>query len=119
MSTAVSLAESILTKGLSNYLGVIFDREHDYKVFSDFSNLFFVVGNIGLIPTYVIIDEIIKGLDVTYKKSTGIKFHFGNTTKISGLKNSGAFWKEKNDIIKNGNLPKLGSGFFDYDDRII
>lgn len=119
MSTAVSLAESILTKGLSNYLGVIFDREHDYKVFSEFSNLFFIVGNIGLIPTYVIIDEIIKGLDAIYKKSTEIKFHFGNTVKIEGLKNSGAFWKEKDDMIKNNNLPKLKSGFFDYDDRIV
>lgn len=119
MSTAVSLTESILTKGLSNYLGVIFDKEHDYKVFSEFSNLFFIVGNIGLIPTYVIVDEIIKGLEVIYKKSTEIKFHFGNTVKIKGLKDSGTFWKEKDDTIKNNNLPRLKSGFFDYDDRIV
>ena len=119
MSAAVSLTESILTKGLSNYLGVIFDKEHDYKVFSEFSNLFFIVGNIGLIPTYVIVDEIIKGLEVICKKSTEIKFHFGNTVKIKGLKDSGTFWKEKDDMIKNNNLPRLKSGFFDYDDRIV
>ena len=101
-------SDSWLSKQLSsafvNFLGVVIGENGE--VLTDLSNIFFLIDNIALVPTYQIIDDIInyyeKGLmglnSITITpKRTGIHYAYGDPLE---------FYKEKAEAVGKEGLGK-------------
>ena len=61
--------DAVLSGALINYLGVMLNKN---KVNVDRSNIFYLIDNKALVPTYVIIENLIKNLKEWSSESEGI-----------------------------------------------
>lgn len=80
---------------VKNFLGVIIEKiGNSYQIVPNLSNLFFFLGNSVYLPTYRIIDEIIKQIEFEMEGLASLKVSIGNPTDY--YKNTAeGFYKEK------------------------
>lgn len=113
MSTVRAYAEQILSVGMSNYLGVVVDKKNNFKLFSDYSNLFFVVSNVIMIPTYEILYDIIEGLRQRQNSIAKLRIKFQNFGG-ENLTDARTFRKDKLEAIKNSSGFQKGKKAYEY-----
>lgn len=70
LGNATTEVEKVLRMFISDFLGVVWadlvtEKAEQVKVYTNISNLFFLVSNISLIPTFMIIEDLIKRLRET------------------------------------------------------
>lgn len=80
---------------VKNFLGVIIEKiGNSYQIVPNLSNLFFFLGNSVYLPTYKIIDEIIKQIEFETNEIASLKISIGNPTDYYKSTAEG-FYKDK------------------------
>lgn len=80
---------------VKNFLGVIIEKiGNSYQIIPNLSNLFFFLGNSVYLPTYKIIDEIIKQIEFETNEIASLKISIGNPTDYYKSTAEG-FYKDK------------------------
>ena len=80
---------------VKNFLGVIIEKiGNSYQIVPNLSNLFFFLGNSIYLPTYKIIDEIIKQIEFETNEIASLKISIGNPTDYYKSTAEG-FYKDK------------------------
>lgn len=80
---------------VKNFLGVIIEKiGNSYQIVPNLSNLFFFLGNSIYLPTYKIIDEIIKQIEFEINEIASLKISIGNPTDYYKSTAEG-FYKDK------------------------
>ena len=80
---------------VKNFLGVIIEKiGNSYQIVPNLSNLFFFLGNSIYLPTYKIIDEIIKQIEFEMESLASLKISIGNPTNYYKSTAEG-FYKDK------------------------
>lgn len=80
---------------VKNFLGVIIEKiGNSYQIVPNLSNLFFFLGNSVYLPTYKIIDEIIKQIEFEINEIASLKISIGNPTNYYKSTAEG-FYKDK------------------------
>lgn len=80
---------------VKNFLGVIIEKiGNSYQIIPNLSNLFFFLGNSIYLPTYKIIDEIIKQIEFEINEIASLKISIGNPTDYYKSTAEG-FYKDK------------------------
>ena len=85
----------LLELQIKNFLGVIITRVGEkISVIPEFSNLFFFLGNSVYLPTYIIIDNIIKQIKFETNEIASLKASIGNPSSLA-YSDATAFYEEK------------------------
>lgn len=80
---------------VKNFLGIIIEKiGNSYQIVPNLSNLFFFLGNSVYLPTYKIIDEIIKQIEFETNEIASLKISIGNPTDYYNNTAEG-FYKDK------------------------
>lgn len=80
---------------VKNFLGVIIEKiGNSYQIVPNLSNLFFFLGNSVYLPTYKIIDEIIKQIEFEMEGLASLKISIGNPSDYYNNTAEG-FYKDK------------------------
>lgn len=81
---------------VKNFLGVIIEKVGEsYQVVPDLSNLFFFLGNSVYLPTYKIIDEIIKQIQFETEELASLKITIGNPSRYYDNTAEGFYWAKR------------------------
>ena len=103
LTGAQTIVSRILTKEVGNFLGITFSESFgNAQVITGGSNIFFLFGNAILVPTYLIIDQLIDSIS----QIEGALFQIRPTLDWSGINfggyNAKTLYKEKQ--VKTGGL---------------
>lgn len=78
---------------VKNFLGVIIEKiGNSYQVLPNLSNLFFFLGNSIYLPTYKIIDEVIKQIEFETEELATLKISIGNPSNYYDNTAEGFYW---------------------------
>jgi hypothetical protein len=98
-------AEKILGLGMGNIIGLTLEEQSQgLRLAAGGSNIFYLVGVSTLIPTYIILEQIIKRLRDT--KSELLNTRVVINKKLNTSYTAESFWKKKQEVME----PAWGDG---------
>lgn len=90
-----------LSGALINFLGIIVSEE---QVITDLSNVFFLIDNKALVPTYVLIDDVISYYEQGKSELTDIRIMMKKNTAQYAFNNKKEFYSAKAGATEDGVL---------------
>ena len=92
-----------LSGALINFLGIVVSEE---QVITDLSNVFFLIDNKALVPTYVLIDDVISYYEKGKSELTDIRIMMKKNTAQYAFDNKKEFYSAKAGNTEDGVLGK-------------